>query len=174
MAFDVVIAVKNNQPKLHRHIQRIAALTKPTSRYIATEKTRDRLTTRSVEVFHDLNGIDPQWTGIKSLIRVERAGTRGGKQSHEIVCYISSLIRTAKEFTCGIRGHWGIENRLHWVKDVVLNEDDSTIRMGNAPGNLSIIRAIALNVLRRNCYSFITKAQRFLSNDIDKILCLVE
>lgn len=127
-----------------------------------------------MEVFHDLNGIDPQWTGIKSLIRVERAGTRGGKQSHEIVCYISSLIRTAKEFTCGIRGHWGIENRLHWVKDVVLNEDDSTIRMGNAPGNLSIIRAIALNVLRRNCYSLITKAQRFLSNDIDKILCLVE
>lgn len=121
-----------------------------------------------------MNGIDPQWAGIKSLIRVERVGTRGGKQYHQIVCYISSLIGTAQEFACGIRGHWGIENRLHWVKDVVLNEDDSTIRLGNAPANLSIIRAIALNILRRNGYLFITKAQRCLSNDIDKLLCLVE
>lgn len=103
---DYVIAVKNNQQKLHRHIQRVATLTRAKSRYIQTEKTRDRLTTRTVEVFDNLDGIDPQWTGIKSLIRVERVGTRGGKKYHEIVCYISSLIRTAKEFACGIRGHW--------------------------------------------------------------------
>ncbi len=146
---DYVIAVKDNQPKLHRHIKRVAALRSPASRYIATEKTRDRLTTRTVEVFHDLNGIDLGWTGIKSLIRVERVGTRGRKQYHEVVCYISSLIRTAQEFACGIRGHWSIENCLHWVKDVVLDEDDSTIRLGNAPANLSVIRAIAQGALRR-------------------------
>ncbi|MDZ8066276.1 MAG: ISAs1 family transposase [Nostoc sp. DedQUE08] len=58
-----------------------------------------------------------------------------------VVCYISSIVSTAKEFAHGIRGHWGIENRLHWVKDVVLNEDNSTIRMGKAPANLSIMRA---------------------------------
>ncbi len=129
-----------------------------------------------------MNGIDPAWTGIKSLIRVERVGTRGGKKYHEIICYISSLICTAKEFACGIRAHWGIENRLHWVKDVVLHEDDSTIRMGNAPANLSLIRALAklllrrlaLNILRRNGHAGITTAQRFLSNDIDKLLALVE
>jgi predicted transposase YbfD/YdcC len=171
---DYVIAVKNNQPKLHRHIQRIAALTKPKSRYVQTEKTRDRLTTRIVEVFDDLNGIDPQWTGIKSLIRVERFGTRGGKKYHEIVCYISSLIRTAAEFACGIRGHWSIENCLHWVKDTVLKEDNSTIRLGNAPANLSVLRAVAMNILRRNGHTSITIAHRFLSNDIDKLLALVE
>jgi predicted transposase YbfD/YdcC len=132
------------------------------------------LTTRTVEVFHDLDGIDPEWTGIKSLIKVERVGTRKGKKYHEIVCYVSSLIRTAKEFASGIRGHWGIENCLHWVKDVVFKEDSSTIRMGNAPANLSIIRAIALNILRRNSYISITIAQRFLSHDIDKLLYLVE
>ena len=171
---DYVIAVKDNQPTLNRHIKRIAALHKPASRYIATEKTRDRFTTRTVEVFHHLTGINPQWAGIKSLIRVERVGTRGGKQYHQIVSYISSLIRTAKEFAEGIRGHWGIENRLHWVKDVVLNEDNSTIHLGNAPANLSIIRAMALNVLRRNSDASITIAQRFLSNDIDKLLTLME
>lgn len=86
---DYVIAVKDNQPTLNRHIKRIAALHKPASRYIATEKTRDRFTTRTVEVFHHLTGINPQWAGIKSLIRVERVGTRGGKQYHQIVSYIT-------------------------------------------------------------------------------------
>ncbi len=138
---DYVIAVKDNQPKLHRHIQRIAAQTKPTSRYIETEKTRNRLTIRTVEVFHELNGIDLSWVGVKSLIRVERTGTRAGKPYHQIVCYISSLICTAKEFAYGIRGHWSIENSLHWVKDVVLKEDDSKIHLGHAPANLSILRA---------------------------------
>ncbi|NEQ63674.1 MAG: ISAs1 family transposase, partial [Moorea sp. SIO4A1] len=137
---DYVIAVKKNQPKLHRHIQSTAANQKPKSRYIETKKNRDRLTTRTVEVFDDLNGIDPKWTGIKSLIRVERVGTRRGKPYHDIAYYISSLITTAKEFAQGIRGHWGIENRLHWVKDVVLNEDLSTIHLGNAPANISVVR----------------------------------
>ncbi|MBD2243566.1 transposase [Nostoc sp. FACHB-888] len=100
---------------------------------------------------------------------------------YEIVCYISSLICPAKEFALGIRGHWGIENCLHWVKDVVFKEDNSTIRMANAPANLSILRAIpsvsfanALNILRRNGHTSITIAQRFLSHDIDKLLALVE
>ncbi|HIK08411.1 MAG TPA: ISAs1 family transposase [Trichormus sp. M33_DOE_039] len=171
---DYVIAVKDNQPKLHSHIQHIAATKKPNYRVIETERTRDRLTTRIVEVFHDVNGIDPAWTGIKSLVKVERIGTRKGKKYHEIVCYISSLICTAKEFALGIRGHWGIENCLHWVKDVVFKEDCSTIRLGYAPANLSIIRAIALNILRRNGYYSITIAQRFLSHDIDKLIHLVE
>ncbi|MDZ8050158.1 MAG: ISAs1 family transposase [Aulosira sp. ZfuCHP01] len=171
---DYVIAVKENQPKLHSHIQGIAATKKPTSRLVESERTRDRFTTRIVEVFHDVNGIDPAWTGIQSLVRVERTGTRKGKKYHEIVCYISSLICTAKEFALCIRGHWGIENSLHWVKDVVFKEDNSTIRLGNAPANLSILRAIALNILRRNGHTSITIAQRFLSHDIDKLLALVE
>jgi predicted transposase YbfD/YdcC len=171
---DYVIAVKDNQPKLHRHLQRIAAFHKPKSRYIQTEKTKNRLTTRTVEVFDDLNGIDRSWVGIKSLIRVERNGTRGGQPYHEVVCYISSLINPAREFACGIRGHWSIENCLHWIKDVVMKEDDSKIRMGNAPANLSILRAFAINILRRNGHFSITIAQRFISNDIDKLLALVE
>ncbi|MFK0731359.1 MAG: transposase [Gloeotrichia echinulata DVL01] len=87
---------------------------------------------------------------------------------------MNTLVGTAKEFACGIHGHWGIENCLHWVKDVVLNEDNSATRMGNAPANLSIMRASALNLLRRNGYTSITIAQRFLSHDIDKLLALVE
>jgi hypothetical protein len=60
------------------------------------------------------------------------------------------------------------------VKDVVFKKDSSKIRMGNAPANLSIILAIALNILRQNGYTSITIAQRFISDDIDKLLHLVE
>ena len=60
------------------------------------------------------------------------------------------------------------------VKDVVFGEDRSMIRQGNAPANRSIILAITLNVLRRNGYSSITSAQRFIANDIDKVFSLVE
>ncbi|MDZ8066277.1 MAG: hypothetical protein RMY64_11660 [Nostoc sp. DedQUE08] len=86
---DYAIAVKDNQPTLHRHIKRIAALRKPVSRHIETEKTRNRFTTRTVEVFDDLTLINSQWTGIKSLIRVERVGTRTGKAYRSLLSVIS-------------------------------------------------------------------------------------
>jgi predicted transposase YbfD/YdcC len=84
------------------------------------------------------------------------------------------LILTAAEFANGIRQHWGIENRLHWVKDVVFKEDSCRIRTGNAPANFSIVRAISIDIIRRNGYDSITYYQRFLSHDIDKLLSLVE
>jgi predicted transposase YbfD/YdcC len=171
---EYVIAVKANQKNLHRQIRHNTENTKPTSRYIATERTRNRVTTRIIQVFNDLTGISREWAGLKSLIKVERTGTRGGKPYHQVAYYISSFLRSAVDFARGIRGHWGIENRLHWVKDMVFDEDRSTIRTGHAPANCSVILAIALNVLRRNGYSSVTCAQRFISNDIDKLFSLVE
>ncbi len=98
------------------------------------------MTTRTVEVFQNLTGISQEWVGLESLIKVERIGTRAGKAYHQIAYYISSLVSSANDFAQGIRGHWGIENCLHWVKDVIFNEDHSSIRMGNAPENLSVMR----------------------------------
>ncbi len=169
-----VIAVKGNQQSLYRQIQHHTAHSRPTSRYIATERTRNRVTTRTVEVFEALTSMTSLWLGLKSLIKVERIGTRAGKPYHQVAYYISSLVSSALNFAKGIRGHWGIENRLHWVKDMVFDEDNSAIRKGNAPANCSVILAMVLNVLRRRGYSSITCAQRFLANDIDKILSLVE
>lgn len=169
-----MIVAKANQRNLYRQIQHTTVHVRPTSRYIMSERTRNRVTTRTVEVFDDLTGISQQWIGLKSLIKVERIGTRSGKPYHQIAYYISSLVRLASDFARGIREHWAIENRLHWVKDMVFDEDRSMIRKGNAPANRSIILAIALNVLRQNSYSSITSAQRFISNDIDKLLSLVE
>ena len=95
---DYVIAVKKNQSKLHAHIQNVADIKRPASRDVSIERTRDRVTQRTVSVFHNLIGIPPGWSGIKSLIKVERVGTRSGKKYHESICYISSLMQTAQEF----------------------------------------------------------------------------
>lgn len=169
-----MIAVKGNQPNLYRQIQRHTADAQPTSRHISRERTRNRVTTRIIEVFQNVPPISSSWIGLKSLLKVERFGTRAGKSYHQVAYYISSLLYCAADFAPGIRGHWGIENRLHWVKDVVFAEDNSAIRQGNAPANCSVIFAIALNVLRRHGYSSITRAQRFLAHDLDKLFLLLE
>jgi predicted transposase YbfD/YdcC len=56
---------------------------------------------------------------------------------------------TAELFGRAVRGHWGIENRLHWVLDVVFREDLARLRSGNAPANMAIVRHAALNLLSR-------------------------
>uniref|UniRef100_UPI001A9A0B23 ISAs1 family transposase n=1 Tax=Foetidibacter luteolus TaxID=2608880 RepID=UPI001A9A0B23 len=73
-----------------------------------------------------------------------------GETQQEIRYYISSLQATPENFLSIIRQHWGIENKLHWVLDVIFNEDLSTKQAGNAAENFSIITKIALNLLKNN------------------------
>lgn len=75
------------------------------------EKTRDRKTTRLVSVFQSTKGINPQWKGVKTVIKVERTGTRAGKTDDELVYYISSLNISAEKIAAGIRGHWVYNER---------------------------------------------------------------
>jgi len=70
----------------------------------------------------------------------------GDKITYETRYYISSLSNNAKQFGNAARGHWGIENGLHWILDVAFREDDSRIRTGHAPTNLGIIRHFALTL----------------------------
>jgi predicted transposase YbfD/YdcC len=177
-----VIAVKGNQKRLYEQIQVITEQATPLSVDITTERRSDlrfaaalryRVTTRTVSVFDDLTGINSEWVGLARLVKVERFGTRAGKSYHQIAYYISSLNLNAAQFAQGIRGHWGIENRLHWVKDVVLAEDSSRMRQGNAPANLSIIRSLAIAILRYNGYSSITTAIRMIAHNLEQIFLLI-
>ena len=83
--------------------------------------------------------------GMAEYMRVEKSD----KVSLERRSYISSLSLKAKDLARIIRGHWGIENQLHWVLDVQFLEDDSRIRKDNAPENLAIVRQISLNLLNQ-------------------------
>ena len=71
-----------------------------------------------------------------------------GKTSSEFRYFISSADLSAQRFAQGGRGHWGIENSLHWVLDVTFREDDSRVRKGHGAQNLARLRHIALNVLK--------------------------
>ena len=171
---DYVITVKGNQPRLLTQLKTIAKAQKPYERFVDIEKTRGRITCRIVKVFTDLKGIDLDWVGVHCLVQVERIGSREGKPYHQINYYISSLLTSALDLAKGIRSHWGIENRLHWVKDVILGEDAAIFRNYNAATNWSIIRNIAINLARFGGYDSLTKAQRFLAHDTDKIFSLLE
>ena len=106
---DYVIPVKENQPNLRKAILNITENNQPNSVFIESEKTRNRKTTRTVSIFHKTKGIAKKWKKVKTVIKVERKGTRGSKIYHEVVYYISSLVLDAKKFAAGIRGHWGIK-----------------------------------------------------------------
>lgn len=76
----------------------------------------------------------------------ERSAT--GHTSRETSYYLSSLDGTIATFAAAVRGHWGIENRQHWVLDMAFREDASRVRVGHAAENLALLRRMALNVIR--------------------------
>jgi predicted transposase YbfD/YdcC len=90
-----------------------------------------------------------EWKGLKSIAMVESERTLQGEEtSRERRYYISSLEADAKQVGRAIRGHWSIENSLHWVLDMGFREDESRIRKDNAPENVATLRHIAMNLLK--------------------------
>jgi predicted transposase YbfD/YdcC len=171
---DYVIAVKGNQPNLYKQIQQNMKLSQPQSVDTSFEEIRDRITERRVSVFDNLENISSQWVGLKRIVLVERFGTRASKSYSETAYYISSIDLDASEFAQGIRGHWGIENRLHWVKDVVFYEDKSQMVDGYAAPNFSILRSFVINLFRHNGFSSMTQAIRHCAHNILLLFSFLE
>jgi predicted transposase YbfD/YdcC len=119
--------------------------------YKSTEKRHGRLETRECWVISDpeylslLRGRD-NWTGLKAIVKIKT--TRHHTKTEVFRYYIASLDKEAKFLLETVRGHWGIENELHWVLDVVFKEDNSRNRSKNSAENFAVLRHIALNLLR--------------------------
>jgi predicted transposase YbfD/YdcC len=126
-----------------------------------------------VEVFAPPEGLDSSWKGVESVIRVTRSGEREGKDYSTLSYYFSSLPPTSERIAKVIRGHWQIENRLHWVKDVIFDEDKSPQKAGNAPINLSIIKTWVLSVFRLHGFDSIRGAIDRFSNNIPTVWSLL-
>ncbi len=103
------------------------------------------------------------WPGAKQVCLLERVRRVRGKRTAETVCAITSLDperASAKQLLAISRGHWGIENRLHWVRDVSFGEDACRVRTGEAPEILAAIRNAALRLMRSSGLSEIAAALR--------------
>lgn len=164
-----MIAVKTNQPKLFNALKQQFEQQQPLSQSQHVERSRNRVVERHVSVCQPGDGIEPQWAAVQRIIRVERSGTRAGKPFQETMFYISSLCLDADGFAQQIRQHWHIENRLHWVKDVVMKEDTTPVCDGYASINFAIVRTIALNLFRQQGLDSITQAIRQVTHDIPRL-----
>jgi predicted transposase YbfD/YdcC len=89
------------------------------------------------------------WPKLKTIIRVDHQREITDNVSNETRYFISSLENNAQQIAQAIRGHWGIENSLHWVLDVALREDHCRVRKDHAPENFAVLRHIALNLLKK-------------------------
>ncbi|WP_250123807.1 ISAs1 family transposase [Chroococcidiopsis sp. CCMEE 29] len=129
---------------------------------------------RRLCVFDCLGEFAQEWAGLQRCISVERRGLRDGKAFAERQYYISSVATTAIEFQAIIRGHWTIENQLHWVKDVIFNEDHAPQRGKFAAANWSVVRNFFITFARSLGFTSIARAKRQLANQLDKIFPLLQ
>ena len=148
---DNILALKGNQKSLYDEVTNSFSIMKSATDEYST-RGHGRIETRKCSILNDLKWVDESknWRGIKSIIKMERSREimTTKKESRETSYYISSLDKTPKEMNKLIRGHWEIENNLHWVLDVTFKEDENRTRKGEAGANFSIIRHIALNILK--------------------------
>jgi len=90
------------------------------------------------------------WEGLRSFGIVDSVRQVGDSRSYERRCFLLSIPPDAKTFAAACRGHWGVENPLHWTLDVTFREDNSRARSGHAPENLAALRRLALNTIKSN------------------------
>jgi predicted transposase YbfD/YdcC len=149
---DYVLALKENQSKLFAAVVRRFARAGPRSSAERREpSTHDRREWRRATVVRDTSlAAANRFPGIGALARVtSRRRLRGGRAERPFVrYYLLSKYIPAKKLLRIVRGHWAIENQLHWVLDVVFDEDGNRARKDHAPENLAILRRLALNIIR--------------------------
>lgn len=171
--------LNQTKKKLLENVKTYTDIGTYTSRDVSIEINRGRIETREIFVYDCMYAIEDKhkWNSVKEVIKVHRTTypkKEPNKVSQEIRYYISSKYMDAKEYNYGIRAHWSIENSLHYVKDVILGEDRSLIRTGNAPANFSIIRNIVLNIFRAKKFHDIAKAIRLIGGNIPLIISMLE
>ena len=158
---DYVLSVKENQGHLYEDISVLFAVDQAQKfKYASLEyahttdkdhgriEVRECWSTSNPEYLNLIRGRQ-DWMGLQSIGMV--VGTRiiDGKETKKVRFYISSLPSKAERLLDIVRKHWSIENDLHWVLDVALNEDHSRVRKDQAPENFAVLRHIALNLLKQ-------------------------
>lgn len=170
---DYVIQVKGNYPKIYEFVKTFIENNDSADQHYTLEKNRGRIEQRAYKTY-SLNDPPEDYRSCRTIIHVFNSGVRKGKNYKEHHYYISNkTVDDAQYYGKGIRGHWSIENNLHWVKDVILYEDKSMVKGMRLSENLSILRNITLNLFRLNKFKSIKIAIEKHCNRIEDSLELI-
>jgi len=149
-----VLAVKENQKFLYDDIKDAFAQTPKAISETTVEKGHGRIEKRTCKTITDMVWVNKKenWKSLQTIISIEteRTNMQTNQTQTEQRFYISSLLTTPSQFNKIIRGHWSIENSLHWCLDVVFKEDLSTKQAGNAAENFSMINKACLSILKND------------------------
>jgi len=155
---DYVLALKGNQGALREDVELFAAEQKANgfkdtavSQHETVDGDHGRIETRKYTVLHDISWLQERhdWVGLNAIIMVESTRETGSKIETETRFYITSLTDTAERIASAVRGHWAVENSLHWVMDMVFRDDDCRVREANAAANFVTLKHMAHNLARR-------------------------
>jgi predicted transposase YbfD/YdcC len=180
---DYVLALKGNHATVHEEVQefftdavapcatRCALTARPeTMDFFQTlEKGHGRIETRRYWQSTDIEWFEDRtlWKNLCSMGMVESIRCVKGKNTIERRYYLSSLPLDAQVFAKAVRGHWGVENALHWTLDVTFREDQSRARTNYAAQNLATLRRLALNLVKKDPRPKVSQRQKRILAALD-------
>jgi predicted transposase YbfD/YdcC len=169
---DYVFTVKANQPTLYAACKNLPWRDVPS--HAAVQVGHGRRVHRAIKVL-----TAPEWiafSGAAQVAQIRRTTTRAGKRTVEVVYVITSADHHAAPpatLAAWVQGHWGIENRAHWVRDVTYDEDRSQVRTGSGPHVMATLRNLAIGLLRLNGTTNIAAALRHHARQADRPINLI-
>ena len=153
-----VLALKGNQGTLREDVELFVAEQKAkgfkdakVSRHETVDGDHGRIETRTYTAIHDVEWLKERhdWTGLQGVVMVESKREIGDKIERDTRFYITSLAWLAGQIGPVIRGHWAVENSLHWVMDMVFRDDECRVRTDHAPANFTTLKHMAHNLIRK-------------------------
>lgn len=156
---DYVFSLKGNQGNLHKEVELLFQDAKknefkdlPHDSFTTVDGEHGRIETRRYTTVADVDWFEEKdkWAKLTSFGMIESEREIDGQITLETRYFISSLPSDAKRFAASARGHWAVENSLHWSLDIAFREDDSRVRCGHAAANLATIRRLALSLIKQD------------------------
>jgi predicted transposase YbfD/YdcC len=155
---DYVLALKGNQGTLREDVEVFVAEQKANgfkdtkvSRHQTVDGDHGRIETRTYTAIHEIAWLQERhnWPGLRGVVMVESTREIGDKIERETRFYITSLVWLAHALGPVIRGHWAVENSLHWVMDMIFRDDECRVRTNHAPANFTTLKHMAHNLMRK-------------------------